>query len=104
MNGSVYFDTVKYAETTDSYGKLSGRVVEELISESRDNLKNQDEKKHPSDFALWIKADESHLMKWLKMVYRISGVALGVLCDEYQVFRVYIRHSWWRTRLEVSTP
>jgi len=64
MNGSVYFDTVKYAETTDSYGKLSGRVVEELISESRDNLKNQDEKKHPSDFALWIKADERHLMKW----------------------------------------
>jgi cysteinyl-tRNA synthetase len=39
INGSVYFDTVKYAESTDSYGKLSGRVVEELMSESRDNLK-----------------------------------------------------------------
>lgn len=63
-NGSVYFDTLKYAEQTGQYGKLSGRVIDELINESRDNLKNQGEKRHPSDFALWIKADESHLMRW----------------------------------------
>ncbi len=63
-NGSVYFDTPKFCQEQDVYGKLSGRVVEDLMQESRDNLKRQDEKNHPSDFALWIKADPSHLMRW----------------------------------------
>jgi cysteinyl-tRNA synthetase len=63
-NGSVYFDTLKFAEATGEYGKLSGRVIEELMAESRDNLKNQDEKKHPSDFAIWMKATDEHIMKW----------------------------------------
>lgn len=63
-NGSVYFDTLKFAQKTGEYGKLSGRVIEELIAESRDNLKNQDEKNHPSDFAIWMKASDEHLMKW----------------------------------------
>ncbi len=63
-NGSVYFDTLKFAEETGEYGKLSGRVIEDLISESRDNLKNQGEKRHPSDFAIWMKASPDHLMKW----------------------------------------
>ena len=63
-NGSVYFNTLKFAEETGQYGKLSGRVVEELIAESRDNLKNQDEKRHPADFAIWMKAAPEHIMKW----------------------------------------
>lgn len=64
-NGSVYFDVPKFAkENPDTYGKLSGRILEELISESRDNLKNQDEKQHPADFAIWIKASDEHLMRW----------------------------------------
>lgn len=63
-NGSVYFDTLKFAEKTGEYGKLSGRVIAELLAESRDNLKNQDEKKHPSDFAIWMKASDEHIMKW----------------------------------------
>jgi cysteinyl-tRNA synthetase len=63
-NGSVYFDTLKFAQNTGEYGKLSGRVLDELIAESRDNLKNQDEKRHPSDFAIWIKATDEHIMKW----------------------------------------
>lgn len=63
-NGSVYFDTLKFAQTTGAYGQLSGRVLEDLIAESRDNLKNQDEKNHPSDFAIWIKASPTHLMRW----------------------------------------
>ena len=62
--GSVYFDTLKYQEKYKNYGVLSGRVVEELFSETRENLKNQGEKKHPADFALWIKADEDHIMRW----------------------------------------
>ena len=63
-NGSVYFDTIKFAKDHDVYGKLSGRILDDLISESRDNLKNQGEKNHPSDFAIWIKAAPDHLMRW----------------------------------------
>ncbi len=62
-NGSVYFDTAKLLREGDVYGKLSGRKVEDLLVETRD-LKNQDEKRHPSDFAIWIKADERHLLRW----------------------------------------
>lgn len=62
-NGSVYFNTKKFSTDTDHYGKLSGRVVDELLSETRD-LKNQSEKQHPSDFAIWMKAAPEHIMKW----------------------------------------
>jgi cysteinyl-tRNA synthetase len=64
QNGSVYFDTLKFAEDFKMYGELSGRKIEELISETREDLKNQDEKRHPSDFAIWMKASEEHIMKW----------------------------------------
>lgn len=63
-NGSVYFDTPKFIREGYPYGKLSGRIVDELLSETRDNLKNQDEKNHASDFALWIKATDEHIMRW----------------------------------------
>lgn len=63
-NGSVYFDTMKFAEETGVYGQLSGRILEDLVAESRDNLKKQDEKNHPSDFAIWMKAAPEHIMKW----------------------------------------
>ncbi|HMO41186.1 MAG TPA: cysteine--tRNA ligase [Saprospiraceae bacterium] len=64
QNGSVYFDTVKFAQDKGVYGQLSGRVLEELVAESRDNLKHQDEKRHPADFAIWMKAAPEHLMRW----------------------------------------
>ncbi len=64
-NGSVYFDVPKFAKANPSvYGRLSGRVIEELVAESRDNLKKQDEKNHPADFAIWIKASDEHIMRW----------------------------------------
>lgn len=63
-NGSVYFDTLKLAEDKGTYGQLSGRKIEDLMSETRDDLKNQDEKRHPSDFAIWMKAAPEHIMKW----------------------------------------
>lgn len=63
-NGSVYFDTPKFSEETGLYGKLSGRVVDELLNASREDLKAQAEKRHPADFAIWIKAEERHLMRW----------------------------------------
>jgi cysteinyl-tRNA synthetase len=64
VNGSVYFDVIKYNEE-GKYGKLSGRKIEDLIagSSSRD-LEGQSEKRNTNDFALWKKADESHIMKW----------------------------------------
>ena len=62
-NGSVYFDTIKLAKEGDRYGKLSGRIIEDLLVETRD-LKNQEEKRHPSDFAIWIKAAPEHIMRW----------------------------------------
>ena len=63
-NGSVYFDTLKFIEKKGLYGELSGRKVEELISESRENLKKQDEKHNPADFAIWMKASPEHIMRW----------------------------------------
>ena len=63
-NGSVYFDTIKFAKESGVYGKLSGRILDDLISESRDNLKNQSEKNHPADFAIWMKAAPEHIMRW----------------------------------------
>ena len=54
VNGSVYFDVLKYNEKY-KYGKLSGRVLEDLQSNTR-TLEGQDEKRNPFDFALWKKA------------------------------------------------
>jgi len=64
VNGSVYFDTRKFIEEKGIYGALSGRKVDELLSETRDDLKNQSEKRHPSDFAIWMKASPQHIMRW----------------------------------------
>ncbi|MFM8950960.1 MAG: cysteine--tRNA ligase [Bacteroidota bacterium] len=61
-NGSVYFDVTKYAKGGD-YGKLSGRVIEEMIAGSRE-LDGQNEKNHPADFALWKNAPPEHIMRW----------------------------------------
>ena len=61
-NGSVYFDISKYNEI-DSYGKLSGRDLKKIKSNSRD-LVNQGDKRNEFDFALWKKAENNHLMKW----------------------------------------
>jgi len=62
INGSVYFDVLKYNET-EHYGILSGRKMEDSIHNTRE-LEGQSEKKNPQDFALWKKADERHIMRW----------------------------------------
>jgi cysteinyl-tRNA synthetase len=62
VNGSVYFDVLKYNER-EQYGKLSGRILDELVSGTRD-LDGQGEKRNPVDFALWKNAAPEHLMKW----------------------------------------
>jgi len=57
-NGSVYFDVSKFKD----YGKLSGRNTEEMIAGAR--VEVSPDKKNPVDFALWKKAEPSHIMQW----------------------------------------
>ena len=61
-NGSVYFDVRKFNEKYP-YGKLSGRVIDELYTNTRE-LDGQDEKRDSLDFAIWKQADPSHIMQW----------------------------------------
>jgi cysteinyl-tRNA synthetase len=62
VNGSVYFDVKKYASEYD-YGRLSGRVMDDLLATTRD-LEGQEEKKDTADFALWKAAPPEHIMRW----------------------------------------
>jgi len=61
-NGSVYFDVGKYAKD-HAYGRLSGRKIEDLQTNTRD-LEGQHEKRSPLDFAIWKKASPEHIMRW----------------------------------------
>jgi len=60
--GSIYFDVAKYNES-HHYGILSGRVLEDMLSNTR-VLEGQDEKRNSFDFALWKKAQPEHIMRW----------------------------------------
>lgn len=62
-NGSVYFDINKYNEAGNNYGKLSGRILEDLLNETRE-LDGQSEKRNPLDFAIWKNASAEHIMQW----------------------------------------
>lgn len=55
---TVYFDTSKL----DKYGILSNRNVDDQKAGAR--VEFDKNKKNISDFALWIKAPENHIMKW----------------------------------------
>ncbi len=61
-NGSVYFNVKKYAVEYD-YGKLSGRVIDDLLETTRE-LEGQEEKNDKVDFALWKAAAPEHIMRW----------------------------------------
>lgn len=58
VDGSVYFDVSSHPD----YGKLSGRVIEDLEEGTR--IAVREEKKHPADFALWKKAEPEHILRW----------------------------------------
>ncbi|MGS4344598.1 cysteine--tRNA ligase [Myroides odoratus] len=62
VNGSVYFDVEKYNKD-HHYGILSGRKIEDLLSNTRD-LDGQSDKRNPLDFALWKNAEPQHIMRW----------------------------------------
>ncbi len=55
---AIYFDISKL----DKYPILSNIDIEKQKAGAR--VEVDEEKKNPSDFALWIKAPENHLMKW----------------------------------------
>ncbi len=57
-DGNVYFDVTSLPD----YGKLSGRTLDE--AESGVRVETSDDKKNPADFALWKKADDTHIMRW----------------------------------------
>lgn len=57
-DGDVYFDVRKF----EGYGKLSGRKMDELREGVRVN--SAEGKRFFADFALWKKADPTHLMQW----------------------------------------
>ncbi len=55
---TIYFDTSKL----DQYGILSKIKIDEQKAGARVDFDQQ--KKNNVDFAIWIKADENHIMKW----------------------------------------
>jgi len=58
VGGSVYFSVASFPE----YGKLSGRIIEDLEEGAR--VAVREEKRHPADFALWKKAEPEHILRW----------------------------------------
>lgn len=56
--GNVYFELSKI----DSYGKLSGRKIENGLSGERIEIAG--DKRNPEDCALWKSAVGGHIMKW----------------------------------------
>jgi cysteinyl-tRNA synthetase len=57
-NGNVFLDVT----TFPGYGRLSGNTLENLKVGAR--LEEHPDKRHPWDFALWLKAPKEHLMHW----------------------------------------
>ena len=55
---AIYFDISKL----DKYPVLSNRNIDDQIAGARVDV--DEEKKSPYDFAVWIKAPETHIMKW----------------------------------------
>jgi cysteinyl-tRNA synthetase len=57
-NGSVFFSVTGW----ESYGKLSGRKVEDLEEGARVEVNT--DKRDPRDFAVWRAATPDHIMQW----------------------------------------
>jgi cysteinyl-tRNA synthetase len=78
-NGSIYFDLEAYVAGTGasgdttasgdtaaagtSYGQLSGKVFDDLRSNTRATA-GSGEKRSALDFALWKRAEPEHIMRW----------------------------------------
>lgn len=85
-NGSVYFDVEKYSQM-HHYGKLSGRITEELIANTR-SLEGQEEKKIAPRFCIVEKCRTlSHHEMEIPLGYRFSWMALRMLGNEHKILR-----------------
>ena len=90
----IYFDISKL----DKYPVLSNRNIDEQIAGAR--VEVDMEKKNPYDFALWIKAPESHIMKWESpwgLSYpgwhlECSAMSLKYLGDEFDIHTGGVDH------------
>jgi cysteinyl-tRNA synthetase (EC 6.1.1.16) len=80
---------VEKYNNAESYGELSGRKIEDLISGTRE-LDGQSEKKSQLDFALWKNASDTHIMKWPSPWGVGFRLAFRMLCNEYKIFRAKV--------------
>ena len=62
-DGNVYFDVEKFAEDYP-YGEMAKKDLDDLKEEAQARVDHDDKKRNQFDFALWIKADDNHAMKW----------------------------------------
>jgi cysteinyl-tRNA synthetase len=58
ISDGVYFDIGKF----ERYGRLSRANLDDQLAGARVGV--NPEKRHPADFALWIKAPKEHIMQW----------------------------------------
>jgi cysteinyl-tRNA synthetase len=58
ISDGVYYDV----STFPDYGKLSRQSLQDMEAGARVEVNS--EKRHPADFALWKRANETHAMKW----------------------------------------
>ena len=63
VDGNVYFDVEKFAEDYP-YGEMANKDLDQLKEEAQARVEHDDKKRNQYDFALWINADDGHLMKW----------------------------------------
>ena len=66
VDGNVYFDVVKYNKD-HAYGKLSGRNIEDMMSNTRE-LDGQSEKRNAVDFAFGKKLSRAYYAMAFTMV------------------------------------
>lgn len=59
IDDGIYFDIAKLGT---KYGQLSNIDLEEQIAGARVEVNNG--KRHPADFAIWKKAEPTHIMQW----------------------------------------
>lgn len=60
---AIYFDVSKFPD----YTKLSGQKLEDKKTAARGSVVEDQEKRHPADFALWFKLAgkyQDHIMRW----------------------------------------
>ena len=105
-NGSVYFDVLKYSKTHD-YGKLSGRIIEDLIAgagNERRELEGQEETQSRWFCLVEKKLHRNTSCVGLRLGDGFPGLAHWMFRDEYKISRWNIRYSWRRNGFVIPSP